>query len=85
MYLRIIGFAGLGLILFCAGCGDLTPPDRKPVSPAGIAPTGGLDEMSQPVKTSPRPAAPAKQAVPDASGTPAAPSKPADTPAVPGA
>lgn len=49
--------ASLGLLLSAVGCGlDLEPSKRPPASPPGIAPTGGLDELSQPVKTPPQPA-----------------------------
>ena len=58
MHRTMVGCACLGLVLFCAGCGDLTPPDRKPVNVGGIE-TQGLDELSKPVKQSPPPAKPA--------------------------
>jgi hypothetical protein len=85
MYKRMLWFACLVLSLSCLGCDKdpFQPSQRKPGSPAGIAPTGGLDELSQPVKT-PAPAAPATPPAPTAPATPpaATPSTPA-TPATP--
>ena len=71
MYHRMLCLAWLGLILFCAGCGDLTPPDRKPVNPTGIV-TDDLDDLAKPVRRRRRPAAPAKPA-PPAARAPATP------------
>ena len=75
MYRIVMLLACLGFFLFNAGCDmSLEPSKRPPVAPGGIAPTGGLDELSQPAKqpARPAPAAPGAQQTPGTPGTPPA-------------
>jgi len=74
MYRIVMLSACLVFFLFHAGCDvNLEPSKRPPATPGGLAPTGGLDDLSQPAKPPAQPA-PAPPAVQQTPGTPGAPS-----------
>jgi hypothetical protein len=77
MYRTILSLTCVGCLLLLTGC-DIQAPERPPAAPGGLAPAGGLDELSQPVKSRPAPPPPTTTQPPPANqnSPPAAPPTP---------